>query len=149
MKELSTETTKSNTTRAKTKVIVRISAKAPAASSPEIPILCVLSKAPESGLTTKFVLQEVKSKKWFSRLDDDDCSARYPGSKKKIVDSVIKFARKNLVIKGDIYPAGEGGKPIGVWRITPKGADKAELLRALWTPRYAVHDALIIEEERK
>ena len=131
------------------KLIVRVKSKAPAACSPEIPILHVLSRAPDAGVSTKLVLQEVSSAKWFDKLSADDRNARYSGSKRKIVDSVIKFARKNLVIKGEIFPAGDGGKPIGVWRITQNGMDKAEYLGGRWTPKYSDHDDVIIEERKK
>jgi len=60
---------------------------------------------------------------------------------------VIKFARKNLVIKGQIYPAGEG-RPVGVWRATKMGLARASMERNDWVPRYSHHDAIIIEEEK-
>jgi len=110
--------------------------------------LRVLSRAPDSGVGTNEVLQEVRSAKWFSELNDKDREARYPASGKKIVDSVIKFSRKNLGMKGGIYPAGEG-TPIGIWRITPRGMDMAAIREVCWKPRYSTHDAVIIEEKKK
>src|SRR5579862_4462535 len=73
------------------KIITRVNAKAPTSSSCELPILYELLKDPQLGIATKIVLQEVRSAKWFGKLTDDDKNACYPGSKKKIVDSVIKF----------------------------------------------------------
>ena len=129
------------------KVIVRVRTKAPTASSPEIPILSVLAKSIDDGVPTRIVIKEVLG--CFDRLTDDDRKARYPGSKKKIVETVVKFARKNLVMKDEVFQAGEGGKPIGIWMITPKGVERAASLGANWKPRYAVHDAIIIEEEKR
>jgi len=97
--------------------ISRVRTKAPAASNPELPILLTLSKCPTEGVRARDVLQEVRSAKWFGMLNNDDRRARYPESRKKIVDTVIKFAKKNLVIKGEMYPVGEG-TPVGIWRIT-------------------------------
>jgi len=137
--------TKSGRTKSR-RVIVRVRTRAPAASSPEIPILSVLLKSPDNGMSTRTVIKEVTRR--FDRLSEDDRRACYPESRKKIVDSVIKFARKNLVMKEEIFPAGEKN-PIGVWKITPKGAEKVIALEESWRPRYSVHDAIIIEEEKK
>jgi hypothetical protein len=60
---------------------------------------------------------------------------------------VIKYARKNLVMKGEIYPAGED-KPAGIWIATPGGLERILREGSGWTPRYANHDAIIIEERR-
>ncbi|HXQ91792.1 MAG TPA: winged helix-turn-helix domain-containing protein [Nitrososphaerales archaeon] len=140
--------TSTSTQPKKTKIINPVRSRAPTASACEIPILRVISRAPDKGVSTKEVLEEVRSAKWFRELNDDDRRARYPASGKKIVDSVIKFARKNLVMRGEIYPAGEG-MPIGVWRITPRGVDMAAIQEVHWKPRYSTHDAVIIEEKKK
>ena len=95
-------------------------------------------------MPTKIVLQEVRGAKWF-QLSEDDLDARYPLSRKEITNSVIKFGRKNLTIKGEIFPAGEGA-PIGVWRITIKGIERALKERELWRPRYTNREAVLIEE---
>jgi len=130
--------------RRRAKVIIRVNARAPACSACELPILSVLSRAPETGTKTRAVLKEV-STMWFSLLNDDDRNARYPSSKRKIVESVVKYARKNLVIKGEIFPAGED-KPAGIWRATRRGLERALKERGGWSPRYSNHDAVIIDE---
>jgi len=141
------KTSKSERTRG-TRIITRVRSKAPAASSPEIPILSTLMKDIPNGMSAKDVLKEVGSAKWFDKLDDDDRKARYPKSKKKIVDSVIKFAKKNLVLKGQIYPPGKDAS-FGTWKITRKGSERASMYRSSWSPKYSVHDdAVIIEIER-
>jgi len=99
------------------------------------------------GMPTRIVLQEVRSEKWF-KLTDDDLKARYPKSRRKIVDSVIKYARKNLVLKGQILPVGEN-VPIGTWRATRIGLARYAVEWKEWKPRYSTHDAIIIEEEKK
>ncbi len=131
------------------KTTTRVRSKAQTASTCEIPILSVLSNAPVNGVSTRQVLQEVRSSKWFSELDDDDRRARYPKSKKTIVDSIIKFAKKNLVLKGEIYAVSED-KPLGIWRITQKGLIRSAMEGNNWSPRYTIHeDAILIEEEGK
>jgi hypothetical protein len=127
------------------RVIMQVRAKAPACSACEIPILTTLSALPNSGLPTKEALNEVT--KWFDRLDQDDRRALYPGSRKKITQTIIKYSRKNLVLKGQILPAGEGN-PVGIWRITQKGLERVANGREKWIPNYSSHDAIIIEEEK-
>jgi hypothetical protein len=129
------------------KIIVRVKSRAPACSSCEIPILHVISKDTINGVRTRDVIQEVRGEKWFGGLNDDDRQARYPSSKKKIVDSVIKYARKNLTLKGDIFPVGRGSS-LGAWKITQKGLERVVMHARDWSPRYSTHDAVIIEEEK-
>ena len=100
------------------KNLVSAVTRSPARSSPEIPILCVLSESHLSGVRTKFVLEEVKSK-WYRELTATDLRAVYSESKKNVVETVIKFSRKNLVEKGQLYPATEDS--IGIWKPTVTG----------------------------
>jgi len=127
------------------KVITRITARSPTSSVCEIPILSLLFRAQEAGMSTRTVLQEVRSAKWF-KLSDDDLKARYPKSRRKIVDSVIKYGRKNLVLKGQILPVGEG-VPTGTWKATPRGLTRYTMEGQGWKPRYSTHDAIIIEKK--
>jgi hypothetical protein len=128
------------------KVITRVNARAPTASACEIPILSILFRAQDVGVPTKTVIQEVISEKWF-KLSDDDLKARYPKSKRKIVPTVIKYARKKIVLKGAIQPVGEN-VPIGTWRATRQGLGWFATKRSEeWKPRYSTHDAII--EDRK
>ncbi len=80
---------------------------------------------------------------WFSDLSEDDCQAKYPSSRKKIIQTIIKFSKKNLALKDQVCSA-----PIGTWRITPKGAERVIKGMGEWVPRYSFHDA-IIEEVKK
>jgi len=128
-----------------TKVITRIKARAPTSSACEIPILSVLFRAQEAGMPTRTVLQEVRSAKWF-KLTDDDLKARYPKSRRKIVDSVIKYGRKNLVLKGQILPVESVA--IGTWKATRIGLARYAMEWKEWKPRYSTHDAIIIEEKK-
>ncbi|HXQ92796.1 MAG TPA: hypothetical protein VN739_07295 [Nitrososphaerales archaeon] len=107
----------------------------------------VLSKAPDMGVQTWVVLQEVRDAKWFGKLDNDDRAALYSRSKRKITDSVIKWSKKNLVAKGEIFPAGEGCE-VGVWKATPIGLNRVKEEIGSWSPSYSYHDAIIIEEEK-
>jgi hypothetical protein len=58
----------------RTRVITRVTARAPACSACELPILSVVSRAPEAGTRTREVLKEV-STKWFNGLSEDDRKA--------------------------------------------------------------------------
>jgi len=97
-------------------------------------------------MSTKDVIKEV-STKWFDSLTEDDRRARYPASGKKIIQSIIKFSRKNLVLKRQIFPVG-GGRPLGVWMLTPLGVERAMKGKGEWMPKFTNHDAIIIEEEK-
>ncbi len=79
--------------------------RGPARRNPEIPILCVLAKSPKLGLECRFVREELK-RKFYPTLTLEDLQARYQKSGKKIVDSIIKFAKKHLVIRGEVYALG-------------------------------------------
>jgi hypothetical protein len=129
----------------RTKVITRVNAKAPACSACEIPILSVLSEAPEEGMRAKVVIRQVKTK-WFNRLNPVDCVARYPFSRKKITDTVVKFSKKNLALKHEVFPVSEE-IPLGNWKITQKGLVRVRNEIGGWTARYGYHDAIIIEGE--
>ena len=72
------------------------------------------------GQHTKVVLEEVENK-WFRELTEIDLKAVYPESKKKIVETIIKFSRKNLVVEGEIHPVSE--ENFGTWRATAKGIE--------------------------
>jgi hypothetical protein len=125
--------------------LVPAKTKAPARSSPEVAILSILSRSPTSGITTAAVLREVKSK-WFTQLNAEDLRAVYPESKKKVVDTVVKFARKHLVEKGQIYAPDEEN-PVGTWRATSLGLERVFKEREGWQPRYVEVHSLVEGEE--
>jgi len=124
-------------------VIRRITSKSPTASSAEIPILRVLSVAPQNRLRANAVIREIgESVKWFDKLTKDDLAARYPSSKRKIFEIIIRYARKNLILDGMLFPPGT---PPGIWEITSKGLERIRN-NENWQPKYSVHDGIIIEE---
>jgi hypothetical protein len=126
-----------------TKVITQVNAKSPASSSCAIPILAVLSESPDNGIEAKAVIREVI--KWFDRLDDQDVNARYAKSKKKITQTVVKYQKKTLAMKGQVFPAD--GKTLGIWRITSKGSERVMKEKDTWVPRYTRHTGIVIGEE--
>jgi hypothetical protein len=135
-----------NTHHRKKRNYVPAKTRAPAGSGPELPILSILSRSPTSGIRTHVVLNEVKTK-WFPELTLTDTNAVYPESKKKIVDSVIKFAKKHLIIKGQVFPPSTEN-PVGIWRITPLGIQMALKNTGNWVPKYTdVHSLMEAEEE--
>ncbi|MDA4130037.1 MAG: hypothetical protein OK457_04650 [Thaumarchaeota archaeon] len=127
------------------RTLVPAKTKAPARSSPEMAILSILSRSPASGIPTAAVLREVKEK-WFPELDTDDLGAVYPESRKKVVDTVVKFARKHLVERGEIYAPGTE-TPIGTWKATMSGLERALKERSGWFPRYVEVHSLVEDEE--
>jgi len=68
--------------------------RAPSCACCELPILSTLfSTAPDSGLPTKEVIRKVITN-WFSDLSEDDCQAKYPGSRKKIIQTIVKICKE-------------------------------------------------------
>jgi hypothetical protein len=128
------------------KVYVVGTAKSPSQASAEIAILAVLSRSPVRGLGTSEVLKELKGGEWFNELDQTDLSAIYPSSRKNVVDSALKFSKKNLCLKGQVSPAGSPDTPTGIWRITSKGVERLERDRNRWIPRYVTHHSVLVEE---
>ena len=121
---------------------------APARSSPEIAILSILSRSPASGIPTAAVLSEVKAK-WFPALDADDISAVYLASHKRVVDTVVKFAKKHLVAKAQVYAHGANA-PVGIWRATSTGIERAFKEQEGWVAGYVeVHSLIEAEPEEE
>jgi len=119
--------------KARKKRFISTTTRAPKHSSCEIPILSVLTKSPILGVRTDVVLKEVEAK-WFKELTTSDLGAVYPESRRKVVDTIIKFSRKNLVEKGQIHPAGE--ENFGIWNVTQAGIDRAMKESGNWIPKY-------------
>jgi len=120
--------------------------RAPVHSSCEIPILSVLLKSPSLELPTKVVVKEVVGK-WLRELTSTDLGAVYPQSKRKVVETIIKYSRKNLVGKGEIYPAGV--ENLGIWKATKAGMDRVANEEDKWAPKYVRVFSMIEDEEEK
>jgi hypothetical protein len=90
------------------------------------------------------VLKEVESK-WFKELTVADLKAVYPESRKKIVETIIKFSRKNLFAKGQIHPLRE--ENFGTWKATSKGIERALNEGGDWVPKYVDVHSLVKAEE--
>jgi hypothetical protein len=125
------------------KRILCVRSRSPAASASETPILCVLAKSPGHSMRARDVLREVA--RWFPELTEEDKTARYPGSKKKIVPSVIKWSKKNLVLRGEIFPPRVASE-VGAWELTEKGLQRAKEGAGVWRATYSVHDAILIQK---
>ncbi|MFI5420851.1 MAG: hypothetical protein ACHQ1H_07770 [Nitrososphaerales archaeon] len=119
--------------------------RAPTRTSPELAILSILARSPASGIRTYIVLHEVKTK-WFPELTVTDTNAVYPESKKKIVDSVIKFAKKHLIMRGEVFPPS-AENPMGIWRATSLGVERALKEAGNWVPKYTDVNSLVQTEE--
>ncbi len=65
----------------------------------------------------------------------------YSESKKNVVETVIKFSRKNLVEKGQLYPATEDS--IGIWKPTVTGIARAQKEAGNWEPKYVEIQSMI------
>ena len=125
-----------------------VKVRGPARRNPEIPILCVLSRSPKLGLRCKFVREQVK-RKYYPILSGDDLEARYQNSGKKVTDSVIKFAKKHLVLKGQVYAIGPDCE-MGTWKITPQGVERLLKEENTWIPKYSEYFAYVpIEEDEE
>ncbi len=117
----------------------------PARSAAEIPILLLLSSSPEGEMTTKSVLHELRNGKWFSELRMEDKEVVYEKSRKNALDTILKFSKKSLVIKKQVFPVGE--VEVGVWKITESGIDRARKEGASWRATYSEHHAIEIDFE--
>jgi hypothetical protein len=128
------------------KKIRHIISKSPTSSACEFPILKTLESAPDHSLSLKSVIKQVtQSGKWFTNLTDDDLEARHPHSQRKIVETTLKFSRKNLALKGQLLPAS----PIpGIWKMTEQGLKRARDpgQTAGWMEKYSVRNAIILED---
>ena len=74
--------------------------------------------------------------KFYPALSFEDLEARYQKSGKKIVDSVIKFAKKHLVLRSEVYAVDRGCKR-GIWRITPIGLERMLKEESDWIPKFS------------
>jgi hypothetical protein len=92
------------------------------------------------GLQTNVVLMEVAST-WFKELTETDLKAVYRESKKRIVETIIKFSRKNLVDKEEIHPVSE--ENFGTWKATSKGIERALKEGGSWLPKYVEVHSMI------
>jgi len=127
-----------------------VTAKAPTSSSCELPILGELVPASARGLPAREVIRLVcDGNRLFTELTDEDLQARYPNSRRKITETRIKYARKNLVLKEEIYPVDEvNNHPSGIWQITAKGFQHFSKDHENWKPKYTIHkDAIIFVED--
>lgn len=117
-----------------------VTIKAPARDNAEVPILLILSGNP-NGVRTREVVSQVK-REWYKALSLDDFTAVYPKSGKRVVDTIIKFSRKHLVLKGQVYSVGVASKQ-GIWKATQLGLERAGRARDIWTPKYSEYRALL------
>ena len=132
----------------KKKNYVPAKTRAPASNSTEISVLSILSEQPTYGMPTHTVLYKVETES-FRELTELDTKAVYPESKKKIVDSIVKFAKKHLIIKGHVFPPSED-HPVGVWWATPLGMERARKENSAWAPKYVeVHSSARANHEQK
>jgi len=134
-------------TRKKRKSIERrVVAMLPARSSAEIPILLLLASSPSGEMTTKSVLHELRKGKWFGKLRAEDKEVVYEKSRKNALDTILKFSKKSLVIKKQVFPVGSASE-VGVWKITESGIDRVRKEGASWRATYSEHHAIEIDFE--
>ncbi len=81
-------------------------------------------------------------RKYYPKLSSEDLEARYQNSGKKVTDSIIKFAKKHLVLKGEIQPIGLDCE-MGKWKITPLGLERTLKEDGVWTPKYSEYLAYV------
>jgi len=124
--------------------IRKITSRAPQRNSAEVPILVILSRCPASGIKTKIVLEEVRSARRFPGLSEEDLHALNQHSMKRVVDSIIKYSRKQLVLKGQIYPIGENCQ-VGIWKITNLGVERVLKEGLDWIPTYSERPAVVLD----
>jgi hypothetical protein len=57
------------------------------------------------------------------------------------VETIIKFSRKNLVVRGEVHPVSE--ENFGTWRVTSKGIERALKEGGSWVPKYVEVNSMI------
>jgi len=131
-----------------------ITSKAPTSASCEIPIIvALLERGSGFRLPAKKVIEELTTtsrERWFPELNEDDLQARHPNSKRKIVEIAIRFARKNLELREELYPPSDK-HPAGTWEVAMKGKMRLGGWRVRgegsWRAKYSVHTDAIIPVE--
>ena len=117
--------------------------RCPVPSNPQIPILLVLSGAKDGEMRTSDVLRELRNSEWYGEsLRSLDFRGVYPHSHKSIFDTTIKFARKDLTLKRQLFPIGEECKQ-GWWKLTPLGRERAVCDGQSWAPKFTIRAALV------
>jgi hypothetical protein len=127
--------------RKSSKVYKRVIVRTPSRNSAQVPILVLLSRLPSGEMQTREVLRHLRDGHWFEELTERDFQAVYQKSRKYLFQTVIKFSRKNLVIEKQLYPVGVC--PLGIWKITPAGIERAEKEGPSWEPTYTIREALV------
>jgi len=130
------------------KIVRTVTVKAPARNNAELPILAILARAPEKEVKTKLVLKELRTAKWFADLKEDDLAAVYEKSQKNLFDSIVKYSKKQLVLKGQVYPIGENCE-FGKWKIAELGLERVRCEGAYWNPSYTRRTAIMLESGEK
>jgi hypothetical protein len=130
---------KKNTRRTFRKAVIRT----PSRNAAQIPILILLSRSPGSEMKTKEVLQDLRNGPWFDRLNSLDKAGIYELSRKNVFDSVVKFSRKALVFKKELFPVEVSG--IGIWKATVAGVERSSHEGPTWKATYSLREALIEE----
>jgi len=97
-------------------------------------------------MKTKFVLKKIR-REYYPELSRMDIEAVYAESRKKVFESIVKFAKKHLVEKREIYLAGSDGIEIGIWKPTPKGCERAFLYGERWQPEFKEYAAFLPSED--
>ncbi len=94
-------------------------------------------------MRTSDVLRELRGSTWYGEaLKSQDFRGVYPHSRKSIFDTTIKFARKDLILKRQLFPIG-GECQQGWWKLAPLGRDRAIRDGQSWTPKFTTRAALI------
>ena len=140
--------------RKKQRLWRHITSSAPTSTSCEIPILVTLLEG-RSGfrLSAKKVIEELtitSRQRWFPELNEEDLQARHSSSKRKIVEIAIRFARKNLELKEELYPLSDK-HPAGLWEVSMKGKMSLSVWanrgHDQWRANYSIHEDALVPVE--
>jgi hypothetical protein len=136
-----------NLRRSKKRTVARsVIARLPSRNAAEVPTLLILSGAPSGAMPTKAVLHELRCGKWFSELKPEDKEVVYEKSRKNVLDTILKFSKKALVVKKQVFPVREASE-VGVWKITESGIERARKEGADWRATYSQHHAIELDFE--
>jgi len=140
--------------RKKQRLWRHIASRAPTSTSCEIPILAtLLEKGSGFRLPARKVIEELTTtsrQRWFPELSEEDLQAGHSSSKRKIVEIAIRFARKNLELKEELYRPSDK-HPAGVWGLAMKGKMRlgawANRGQDQWKANYSIHEDALMPVE--
>jgi len=92
------------------------------------------------------VCAQISLTSWGTCIIDSGPPLIQGSGSKKVTDSILKFSKKHLVLKGQIYSIGPCCEK-GTWKITPLGVERMLKEGSAWTPQSSEYLAYVPIED--